>query len=66
MSDRAQKLYDTDTKLSLAERLDFAMTTIENLDAKIATMREAISEHKKAKWDDSHCPHDHQLWEVLK
>jgi hypothetical protein len=25
----------------------------------------AIENHKKAKWDDSHCRHDAELWEVL-
>jgi len=44
MNERAQKLYINDTKLSLAERLDFAMTTIENLDAKIAWLNKSLGD----------------------
>ena len=42
MNDRAQKLYDTDTKISLAERLDFAYTTIERLDTKVAELNDSL------------------------
>jgi hypothetical protein len=29
-------------------------------------LMKAIEDHKKLKWDDFHCRHDAELWEVLK